>query len=163
MWRRQDELKPSPPATHPAPPAPPAPLPEPRAASRLSATVSIRGEITAGDDLFIDGEVQGSVRVAEAVVTIGPRGRVTADVEAKGIEVQGRVDGNLRGSDRVLLRATAVVTGEISARRIAVEEGAIFRGKAETVRGEEARTARAAAAGAEAFATAPFRRQESLG
>lgn len=163
MWRRQDEPKPSPPVTHTAPPPLPAPLPEPRAGSRLSASVSIRGEISAGDDLFIDGEVQGSIRVPEAIVTIGPRGRVTANVEAKGIEILGRVDGNLRGSDRVLLRATAVVTGEISARRIAVEEGAIFRGQAETLRGEEARAARAAAAGAEAFASAPLRRQESLG
>jgi cytoskeletal protein CcmA (bactofilin family) len=170
MWRKQDEPKASPPPPQPvampaplaAMPAPHAPAPENRAASRLAASVSVRGEISAAEDLYVDGEIQGTIRVPDAMVTVGPKGRVAADIEARSIEVQGRVDGNLRAKERVALERTAVVTGEIVAPRVAVAEGADFRGQIETLRGESS-PARAGAAVAGAGRAAPLLAQDSRG
>jgi len=166
MWRK-DEPKASPPPPQPvampAAPAPaPAPAPENRAASRLAASVSVRGEISAAEDLYVDGEVQGTIRVPDAQVTIGPKGRVAADIEARCIEVQGRVDGNLRARERVALDRSAQVTGEIAAPRVAIAEGAEFRGQIETLRGE-ASPAKAGAAVAGAGRAAPLLAQDSRG
>ncbi len=151
MWRKQDEPKPSPPAPDPVVSASrPSPshelLPgESRAAvGNVTEGLSIKGEITGREDLFIDGEVEGSIHLTDGNVTVGPKGRVTADIEAREIIVRGKVKGNLHGRERVQISRTGEAAGEISTRRIAIEEGAVFRGKVAVVRGEEARHGRAA-------------------
>ena len=62
-------------------------------------------------------------------LTVGPNGQVKASVEAKGVVVQGKLEGNIQASDRVELRKSAVVTGDISTQRISIEEGAYLKGK----------------------------------
>ncbi len=102
MWRKQEEPKPSSPATDlvvsPAPEQPRSLAAHPvepgaAAAGNVSKAISFKGEISGREDLFIDGEVHGSIHITEGNVTIGPNGRVTADIEAREIFVRGKVKG----------------------------------------------------------------------
>ncbi len=165
MWRKSDS-KPAP-AEAPVAPRPyaaPSPAPSAPAAAyssgtertettRITRAISVKGEITGREDLFLDGEIQGTVRLADANVTVGPNGRVKADIEAREIEIHGNVHGALRGRERVRIGRAANVRGEISTQRIAIEEGAVFHGKVDIQRPGESRPARREAA-ATATATA---------
>ena len=94
----------------------------------LTRLLVVKGEITGQDDLIIDGEVQGKIRLAGGKLTIGPEGRVTADIEAPEIVVRGEVKGNIKGRDRVQVAATGKVGGEITTKSIAIDEGAQVHG-----------------------------------
>jgi len=151
MWRKQDDPKPSAPGSEvvlPAVRSPqgPGPLPgETRSPfGNVSEGIRVKGEITGHEDLLIEGEVQGSIRIPEGNVTVGSKGRVTADIEAREIAIRGKVNGSLRGRERVQIGRTGAATGDVVTRRIVIEEGAIFRGKVEVVRGEEASLSSAA-------------------
>ena len=97
----------------------------------LSQGIRIKGEITGSEDLFIDGNVEGKVTFRNAVLTVGPNASVKADIEAREIVIRGRVEGKLDGSERVQIWTTAKVNGDIRSQRIAIEDGAEFRGKVE--------------------------------
>jgi cytoskeletal protein CcmA (bactofilin family) len=84
----------------------------------------VKGEITGREDLFIDGEVHGKIRLDGAKLTIGPDGRVMAEIEAREVVVRGEFQGNINGPERVQIAASGRATGEISARLISIEEGA---------------------------------------
>jgi cytoskeletal protein CcmA (bactofilin family) len=94
----------------------------------LTRLLIIKGEITGHDDLVIDGEVHGKIRIDGGKLTIGPDGRVTAEIEAREIVVRGEVRGNIKGHDRVQIAATGKVMGEISTKSICIEEGAEVHG-----------------------------------
>ena len=97
----------------------------------LSQGIRIKGEITGSEDLFIDGNVEGKVTFRNAVLTVGPNANVKADIDAREIVVRGRVEGRLEGSERVQIWNTAKVSGDIRSQRLAIEDGAEFRGKVE--------------------------------
>jgi cytoskeletal protein CcmA (bactofilin family) len=97
----------------------------------LSPGIKIKGEITGSEDLFIDGNVEGKVTFRNAVLTVGPNANVKADIDAREIVIRGRVEGKLDGSERVQIGSTAKVIGDIRSSRIAIEDGAEFRGKVE--------------------------------
>jgi cytoskeletal protein CcmA (bactofilin family) len=99
--------------------------------ARIGKTVSIKGELSGNEDIYVDGQVEGSIRLPGNNVTIGPNGRLRANVEAKSITVGGTLDGNVQASERTELRRTAMVNGDVQTRRIAIEEGAYFKGKLE--------------------------------
>jgi cytoskeletal protein CcmA (bactofilin family) len=99
--------------------------------AHVGRSVSIRGDISGNEDLYIDGQVEGSIQLSGNTLTIGPNGRVHADVFAKNVAVSGSIEGNLQISGRTEMRKTAVVTGDVQTRRIAIEEGAYFKGKLE--------------------------------
>jgi len=99
--------------------------------ANIGKSVSIRGDITGGEDVYVDGQVEGSIQLSANSLTIGPNGRVKANISAKNITVSGSVEGNLQVSERTDMRKTAVVTGDVQTRRIAIEEGAYFKGKLE--------------------------------
>ena len=98
-------------------------------ASRVFSGIKIRGEISGNTDLYIDGEVQGELHFGQANVTIGPSGRVHANIEAREIFVQGRVQGTLRAGESVRLGEASRVQGNLHAPRVAIEEGARLKGK----------------------------------
>jgi cytoskeletal protein CcmA (bactofilin family) len=110
--------------------------------TRISHGISIRGEIVGRQDLVIDGELQGSIRLEGARVTVGTNGRLKADVAATEIIVEGQVNGNLTAHSRVLLRRTARVYGSVLAPRLAIEEGAVFNGEVEMAQPGEASSER---------------------
>ena len=120
-----DRLQPSP-ADHAAPSAAQRIIAaQPGCLTRL---LVVKGEITGQDDLIIDGEINGKIRLAGGKLTIGPEGRVIADIEATEVVVRGEVKGNIKGRDRVQIAATGKVGGEISTKSIAIEEGAEVHG-----------------------------------
>ncbi|MGH9712047.1 MAG: bactofilin family protein [Candidatus Acidiferrales bacterium] len=111
----------------------------PASASAISTGLKIHGEVTGSADLYIDGEVQGSVRMGQSKVTVGPRGQVQADIEAREIVIEGTVQGNLKASESVRLGSASHVQGSLMTPRVAIDDGARLRGRVETTRASEAR------------------------
>ena len=95
----------------------------------IGTSIVIKGELSCGEDLYIDGQVEGSIDPKGNRLTIGPHGRVKANIIASAVVVQGKLDGNVQASDRVDLKHSAVVTGDIAAQRISIDEGAYFKGR----------------------------------
>lgn len=111
----------------------------------ITSTLIIKGEIRGREDLYVDGEVQGSIHLSDGRVTVGPHGKISADVEAREIVVRGKVKGALRGRDRVEIGSTGEVLGDIATTRIAIGEGAQIHSKVEITRAEEPRNNRSSA------------------
>jgi cytoskeletal protein CcmA (bactofilin family) len=95
----------------------------------IGRSVTIHGEITGGEDLYLDGSVQGTLTLAGNRLTVGPNAHIVADLEVRDIVVYGRVEGNIKASGRVDLRQTAEVTGDILTSRLSIEEKASIRGR----------------------------------
>lgn len=100
-----------------------------RELAMIGKSVVIKGQLSGSEDLYIDGQVEGSIDLRNHSLTVGPSGKLKAGVTAKSIIVQGKVDGSLIASDRLDLRKTAVVNGDVTTQRIAIEEGAFLKGK----------------------------------
>src|SRR3954452_13435309 len=96
--------------------------------AHIGKSVLIKGELSGSEDLYLDGEVEGNILLKEHSLTIGPNGRVRANIQAKDIVIHGKVDGNVSGTDRVELKRSAVLTGDIATQRIVIEDGAFFKG-----------------------------------
>ncbi len=113
--------------------------------ARIGKSVVIRGEIKGGEDLIVDGRVEGTVTLSENRLTIGPNANVAADLTAKDVLILGQVQGNIVASGRVELRAGSTVEGDVRALRLAIEDNAVFRGKVDltqgTAKGHEVATA----------------------
>lgn len=99
--------------------------------AHLGRSVFIRGELSGSEDIFVDGQVEGTIQLSGNSLTIGPNGRIRANITAKNVTVNGSVDGNIEAGERTDLRKSAVVKGDVRTRRIAIEEGAYFTGKLE--------------------------------
>jgi cytoskeletal protein CcmA (bactofilin family) len=155
MWRKPEDPKPASPAAEVPPPA--RVTPPVRSVAGLTAevvqpsggvitsTLIIKGEIRGREDLYIDGEVQGSIHLSEGRVTVGPHGKIMADVDAREIVVRGKVKGAVRGRERVEIGRTGEIRGDIVTVRIAIEEGAEIHSKVEITRTENSQGTRAAA------------------
>jgi cytoskeletal protein CcmA (bactofilin family) len=102
--------------------------------STISAGLKIRGEITGTSDLTIDGDAQGKIRLTNGCVTVGPNGRVTADIDARDIVINGTVQGNLKASGSVRLGPSSHVEGSVLTPRIGIDDGARLRGNVEMTR-----------------------------
>lgn len=96
--------------------------------AHIGKSVVVKGELSGSEDLYLDGEVEGSVELRDHSLIIGPHGRVRANVHARDIVVHGKVEGNCRGTERVELKKSAVLMGDISTQRIVIEDGAFFKG-----------------------------------
>jgi cytoskeletal protein CcmA (bactofilin family) len=105
-----------------------------RAQSRITAGLKIHGEFSGTSDIYIDGEVQGKIRLGSARVTVGPNGRVQADIDAREIVIDGNVQGNLKAGESAHFGRTSRVVGTVITPRIGIDDGARLRGKVETVR-----------------------------
>jgi cytoskeletal protein CcmA (bactofilin family) len=97
--------------------------------AHIGKSVVIKGELSGSEDLYVDGNVEGSIELRNHSLTVGPNGNVKANVSAKAVVVQGKLDGTVTASDRVELRKSAVVNGDVITQRIAIEEGAFLKGK----------------------------------
>ncbi len=96
--------------------------------ANIGKSVLIKGELSGSEDLFLDGEVEGSIDLGDHNLTIGPHGRVRANVKARDVVIHGKVDGNVHGTERVELKRSAVLAGDIATQRIVIEDGAFFKG-----------------------------------
>jgi cytoskeletal protein CcmA (bactofilin family) len=108
------------------------PFRTPESDSRNSATigksVKIVGEIFTKEDLYVDGDVEGTIESQDNKVTIGPNGRVQASIRAREVIILGQVQGNVETSDKVDIRKDAKLVGNITTSRISIEDGALFKG-----------------------------------
>jgi cytoskeletal protein CcmA (bactofilin family) len=101
--------------------------------AQIGKSVAIKGEISGSEDLYVDGQLQGSIDLSANSLTVGPNGRVHANIKARNVTISGTLDGNIQASERTDLHKTAVVNGDVQTRRIAIEDGAYFKGKLEIV------------------------------
>ena len=101
----------------------------------IGKSVVIRGELSGSEDLTIEGQVEGKIELKQHVLTIGPHGRIKAQVMAKAVVVLGEIVGNIQATDKVAIRDSGAVEGDIVAPRVAIAEGARFRGKIDMQQG----------------------------
>jgi len=145
MWKRDEAVRPaSGPANVPPPPAPVAAgSPGLRTEGshsmekdivNIGKSVVIKGELNGSEDLTIEGHVEGTIQLRDHVLTIGPNGRIKAQVFAKAVIVLGEVTGNVTASDKVDIRDNGSVDGDIVSPRVAIAEGAHFRGSVDMQR-----------------------------
>jgi cytoskeletal protein CcmA (bactofilin family) len=104
--------------------------------AHIGKSVVVKGELSGSEDLYLDGEVEGSIELRSHSLTVGPNGRIRANVNAKEVVIHGKVDGNVRGSDRVELKKSAVLNGDVITQRIVIEDGAFFKGSIDIQKGE---------------------------
>jgi cytoskeletal protein CcmA (bactofilin family) len=102
--------------------------------AHIGKSVVVKGELSGSEDLYLDGEVEGSVELRDHHLTIGPHGKVRASVNARDVVVHGELNGNVHGTERVELKKSAVLTGDIVTQRVVIEDGAFFKGSVDTQR-----------------------------
>ena len=149
MWKRDESVKPTtpPPPAAPVTPAPAAPASvNPAAQTRdvrpqierdkvnIGKSVVIKGELSGSEDLTIEGHCEGRIELRDNVLTIGPNGKIRAEVFAKSVVVLGEVVGNVTASEKVDIRDNGSVDGDIISPRVAIAEGAHFRGSVDMQR-----------------------------
>lgn len=94
----------------------------------VGASIIIKGDVSGEEDLVVQGRVEGKIELKQHNVTIGKSGRVKADIWGKVISVEGEVTGNLIADDKVIIRQSGAVRGNITAPRVTLEEGSKFKG-----------------------------------
>src|SRR5688500_12265189 len=149
MWKRDEAVKPTGPAGPGAAPAQPSGTPPPAGAAdaaqarpamtdpqrglektavNIGKSVVIKGELNGSEDLTIEGQVEGKIELRQNVLTIGPNAKIKAQVFAKSVIILGEITGNVAATDKVDIRDNGSVDGDIAAPRVAIAEGAHFRG-----------------------------------
>ena len=146
MWKRDEAVKPTGSAAPgPAPEKPPTSAPPAAEAARtqpntthdhrlekstvnIGKSVVIKGELNGSEDLTIEGQVEGKIELRQNVLTIGPNGKIKAQLFAKAVIILGEVTGNVTATEKVDIRDNGSVDGDIAAPRVAIAEGAHFRG-----------------------------------
>jgi len=149
MWNRQkDEIGP-PVRETPAPALPVReaarevrpPEPQQRESSlrggiaTIGKNLVVKGNVSGGEDLYVDGELEGSVELKDNNITVGPNGRVNANLHARDIVVLGRLKGNVRAVERLEIRKTGSLIGDIITARVVIEDGAYFKGSIDIQKG----------------------------
>jgi cytoskeletal protein CcmA (bactofilin family) len=102
----------------------------------IGKSVTIRGELAGNEDLYIDGDIQGTITLSDHALTIGPNAKVLADIHVKDLVIFGNVTGNLHATGRVDIRSSATVSGDIFGGRLSIEENATYKGKVNPGGGE---------------------------
>ena len=167
MWNKRREEEPSRPLTPPAPSPPPAPVapvfvepkkenipvsstpvgrfePETRSgggSATIGKAVKIIGQIHSKEDLYVDGDLEGTVEALEHKLTIGPNGTVHAGIKAREVIALGTIQGNVEAADKIEIRKDAKLVGDIRTARIVIEDGAYFKGSIDIIKPEPAKAA----------------------
>lgn len=149
VWNKKNEDEPksrssAPVIEPPAPPRPAAPPPPvaaaapaaapyrpelPRSSAVLGQSVVVKGQIFSQEDLTIDGDVQGTIDLAEHRLTVGPKGKVIVDtIKAREVIVMGSLKGSIDATDKVFIRKDAQLIGDVQTAGIVIEDGAYFKG-----------------------------------
>jgi cytoskeletal protein CcmA (bactofilin family) len=163
MWNKKRDEEPAkpfnPPAARPAPPAAPVPMaptsfepkkeatpvssmpggrmePESRGSATIGKAVKVVGQIFSREDLFVDGDLEGTVEALEHKLTIGPNGTVKAGVKAREVVALGTIQGDVEATDKIEIRKDAKLVGNIKTARIIIEDGAYFKGSIDIVKPE---------------------------
>jgi len=133
MWKREEaapSVSPSPPVEEPVSkittrqPT----RREGRDVVTIGKSIVIKGELSGSEDLTIEGKVEGKIELKQHILTIGSHGRIRAQIFAKEVVVLGEVVGNVQASEKIVIRDNGMVEGDLVAPRVAIAEGARFRG-----------------------------------
>ncbi len=172
MWKKDSAEQTSeaqvPPSTSTSKVVPPKPAPPERPVrstgerATLGPSIRIRGDVSGDEDLLVQGQIEGSVDLAQHSVTIGAEGRVRANVSGRSVVVEGEVNGDLHGLEQVVLRRSARVQGNITSPRVVIEDGASFRGGIDMSGETQVRPARPAP-GPTAVATSESTSEDHVG
>jgi cytoskeletal protein CcmA (bactofilin family) len=143
MWKRDEAVKPTVAPSTPAVQSQGGPATSPQPETRhqtgrdvvnIGKSVVIKGELNGSEDLTIEGQVEGKIELKDHVLTIGPNGKIKAQVFAKALIVLGEVNGNVNATEKVEIRDGGSVDGDIISPRVAIAEGAHFRGSVDMQR-----------------------------
>ncbi len=138
MWGKPEPpipaSAPAPPARAPEPVISHAPAPPVRDGTRIGPTLLFKAQISGAEDLYIDGEFEGSIKVDGYNVTVGPHGKVNANVVARNIEVQGTLRGNVQAAGKVEVRNTGSLLGDLTTAGVTIEDGAYFKGSIDIIK-----------------------------
>src|ERR1039457_2419346 len=182
MWNKKRDDEPPRPSYTPTPPAPPASpvsvhnpvevrketstvssMPparfeaDPRGgAATIGKAVKVVGQIFSREDLYVDGEVEGTVEALEHKLTIGPNGTVRATIKAREVVALGNIQGNVEATEKIEIRKDAKLTGDIRTARIIIEDGAYFKGSIDIVKPEPVKVAAKAPAPAPVAQAGPM-------
>ena len=116
--------------------------PESRGGSAtIGKAVKIVGQIYSKEELFVDGDLEGTLEALEHRLTIGPNGTVHAAVKAREVVVLGSIQGNVEAADKIEIRKDAKLVGDIRTARIVIEDGAYFKGSIDIVKGDALKNA----------------------
>ena len=107
----------------------------------IGPSIVIKGTVSGDEDLLVQGRVEGSIELNDNEVSVGQSGRVTADVSAKTVKIDGEVTGDINGGENVVISKSGRVRGNIVAPRVTLEDGAIFKGSIDMDPGETASSA----------------------
>ncbi|MCH8268222.1 MAG: polymer-forming cytoskeletal protein [Acidobacteria bacterium] len=108
--------------------------------AHIGKSVLIKGELSGSEDLYIDGKVEGTIELREHNLSIGPNGQVHANINAKEVVIQGSVKGDVLATDRVEIKKSGSLRGDLVAARVVIEDGAYFKGSIDIQKGEETAT-----------------------
>ena len=145
MWKKDEAVRPSQTTGSESTPNPSGHTAQRADASRqaerdmvnIGKSVLIKGELSGSEDLTIEGQVEGKIELRQNILTIGPNAKIKAQVFAKSIVIQGEVHGNVTATEKVDIRDAGSVDGDLSAPRVAISDGAHFRGSIDMQRGGE--------------------------
>lgn len=102
--------------------------------ANIGESLRFEGTLSGLEDIVVDGEVKGTIRLPECSLTIGPSGRIDADIEARNLTVLGHITGNIVCLERMRLCSTGSIDGDVRAPRILIEDGAVVRGKVDVTK-----------------------------
>lgn len=122
MWKKSEPEQPQPEYT---PKASVNPLKE---RATIGSSILVKGDLSGEEDLLVQGRVEGRIDLKQYNLTVGEKGRVKADIYAKIISVEGHVEGNLFGEEKIIIRKSGQVKGNLVAPRVSLEEGSNFKG-----------------------------------
>ena len=126
MWAHQQE----PSVTKPAP-KDPGPSAAAESGSRIGADIRIKGAVGGNSDVYVDGEIEGSLTLPENALIIGPAGRVRAQVKARTLIVWGYLEGKVQATEKIEIRQSGTLLGDLVTAQIVIEDGAAFHGSVE--------------------------------
>jgi len=130
MWKesKDDNSKPE------SPPLGKSPIEQSKEQAVIGPSISIKGELSGEEDLMIQGRVEGTIELKNNNVTVGRTGHIKADIYGKVISIEGEVQGNLFGEEKIVVRESAVVRGNMRTPRFSLEDGAKFKGSIDMIR-----------------------------
>jgi cytoskeletal protein CcmA (bactofilin family) len=100
----------------------------------IGRSIVLKGELSANEDLLIEGQFDGTVNLQDHCLTVGANGRVTAEIQARQVVIYGTVKGNVSAREKIDVRRTGNVTGDLTSASISIEEGAYFKGSIDILR-----------------------------
>ncbi len=129
MWKKNEVgyPQPEPPVTAPQQQHS-NPVEQLRERAIIGSSITVKGEIAGDEDLMVQGQVEGRIELRQHNVTVGKNGRVKADIFGKIISIEGEVRGNVFGEEKIVIRSTGVLHGNITAPRVTLEDGSKFKG-----------------------------------